>query len=504
MDDVENFELLKKAIFANCPVLEDILNIDGGKSLIEYANSYKQNNTLVDSVIKQEFIAEIKSSVEQLLGAEVAESVGNQLLNYYYVSTTDHHGPISHPFFVHADLLAGIKQEESSKAPHDNLIVLACSNVSLGNSSLPRSLLFHYQNQPVEGYERINFYPARDRLSPVFRLRPFTISDIKRMQDEIEVKCFNGTYSKKLRDKLKFLLESIYNIKGVLNARTFADQITITNFYLWQELFKVSRGKLSNLIYLEQEKIVTHLLVKHHLFSDTDVNKFIFKSDILDKIEDLFDGIPGAFTNKEDKGTFLFWYLPQGSKRRIALRREKQELVSADSTFRISLQPEIIKILLEQMKLIPSTMLSLAVLHCYYGVKCLGGFSQVNYLTNIEKAWNKIFNNNFSHDVSKNNPIQSICGDFIIGLLKMGNELLPATALDFILYGAADSYDVFKKTTENLTVAESIALMFPELYKILYKKQEREIPLEKMSQEKIFKVLNLEKRMSPCLNEMNL
>ncbi|MEI8096584.1 MAG: hypothetical protein WCG73_00545, partial [Candidatus Moraniibacteriota bacterium] len=199
------------------------------------------------------------------------------------------------------------------------------------------------------------------------------------------------------------------------------------------------------------------------------------------------------------KGTFLFWYFPQGSKRRIALRREGRELVSVDSVHRILLEPENIKTLIEQMELIPSTMLSLSILHCYYGVKCLGGFSQVNYLAYIEKAWNKIFHEECFDEIMEKSPLQALCGDFIIGLLQTKERLVPATTLDFLLYESVETFDIFKKTTAIVTVAESMMLVFPELYTILYTPEERKKSLEKINRDTIFELLKLKNKMLPCI-----
>ncbi len=488
------FESLKDAVLRRRPVLKRIIETKGNEPLLDYALSYRSNKAKVDPVRKNELIEEIRSFTASLLGKEKGESVARQLSNYYYVSTTDHHGPISHPFFVSADILAALHRPELKDATHENLIVLACSNVSLGNSSYPRSLLFHASGPE---YEKIHFFSARDRVSPVFRLKSFGTEALDRARRDIESKYSRGAYSKKLKNKLERVLGDIYDSPTVLELPNFADQITVTNLNLWRRLFDVP---ISDLVYLELEKIVSNLIVQYHLSQETAIHRFIFDSGLYERMEKLFNGISGAFSKEKGTGTFLFWYFPEGARSRVSLVRKDTELVSLDGQYKIPLKPEHIGMLLKKQELIPSTMLSLAILSCYYGLKCLGGFSQVNYLTEIREAWDTLF------DITgpKQDFEATLCGDFIIGLLEQGSDLLPATSLDFLLYGSHQSHSLFVESARNLTVTESLFLMLPELYQILYPQGEREPTLQAIDRNAIRGFLGLSGKIGPCLNVVNL
>lgn len=495
------FERLKKAIFLKRPVLEEILAKSGDSSLLEYASTFSRNARKPDENLQEECISVIKNHTENILGSVVAESVTRQLRANYYVSTTDHLGPISHPFFVHADLLAAAPYVENPRADHENLIVLACSNVSLGNSSFPRSHLFHASDYPPDEYLRLNFFPAIDRGAPVFRFRPYSREDLARafssLSDRLHVKKLPHALLTKVRD----LLSVIYGASQSLNRASYAEQITLTNDLLWQRFFSRSSIRLPRLIYLELESIVARLLSQHHMENNTAIHELLFNPEVLKKSESLFDTIPGAFSLEKRLGTFLFWFLPAGGTARVALWREEDMLVSEDEQYSIPLDPAEIRRLLEARQLIPNTMLSLIVLSCYYGLKCLGGFSQVNYLTRIDEAYGKIFPESVSARSAGDSFTKSLCGDFVIGLLRYANteELVPATGLDFVLYNQPDSWDLFLETTKIMTLTESFGLMFPELYRILYTEEERDADLDSLTRSDIMNLFQTIERINPCL-----
>ena len=475
------YEKLEQAVFAKRPVLRNIMKMYGDKSLYEYAQTYEDTSSNIDATLKNECIAEIVSHTKKLLGESKAESVKRQLTQQYYVSTTDHLGPISHPFFVHANLLAAAPYVDKKDGNHENLIVLACGNVSLGNSSLPRSILFN--TDTANAAERINLFPASDRQSPVFRFRPYEQKDIERAKNVVSN---DPRHSKKLTGKITSVLDSVYLTSEALSSESYSDQITRTNFNLWKEFFSQSTTVLPDLIYLELERIVSNLLQKHHMTPGSRLHEFIFNSDILAQIEKSFDGIPSAFSIKQKKGTFLFWYFPQGTNKRIALWRKGTDLIPEDGSCVIPLEPANITRLLEQRELIPSNMLSLVTLSCYYGIKCLGGFSQVNYLTSFHEAYATIFMSEGLQDKEIKSYTQSLCGDFVISFLeKNSGELVPATGLDFVLYNQPNSWELFQENIQKLTPRESFSLMLPELYRILYAETERTSELLSVTQNDI-------------------
>ncbi|MEK7602112.1 MAG: hypothetical protein AAB472_01345 [Patescibacteria group bacterium] len=492
MISAEQFTRLRSAVLKNRPVLKTILETKGAMSAFDYAKGYAVNTRVTDAKRKEECIAEITALTQELLGKEARESIERQLTEHYYASTTDHHGPLMHPFFVHANLLAASPQVEASRASHENTLVLACSNVSLGNSSFPRSLLFHDE---LGTEHRLHFFPASERLSPVFRFRAYTAQDLERMQHSLN----SMGLSPKLTKNVSTLLQEIYGTPEALSASNFASQITITNEALWQNSF--SETRLPRLITLSIEEVCIRLLLKHHLDAPTELHQFLFDAEILNKVEVEFDGLPSAFSRKEHRGTFHFWYLPEGARARIALIRNGAELVSTDGTYVVPLTPEGIGALLAAQILIPSMMLSLMTLSQYYGLKCLGGFSQVNYLTEFELAYRKVFSLPPAPD---DDFTKNLCGEFIIGLLEADGKHVPATGLDFALYSTETSWTRFIEAAEQLTLEEAHSLMHPDLYRVSVAGAARESDLAALTYSDMETVLGLSEKLVPTLYTNNL
>ncbi len=486
---MDKIESLKKAVFSKRPVLEQIFREHGNENLLEYKKNYKNNETAVNQQEKNELINEIRIYAESLYGPDISESVAKQLDKYYYVSTTDHHGPISHPFFVHADILGSLKTHDEPM--HNNFIVLACGNVSLNNSSQPKKILFHANGR----MENINFFPSRYNKYPVLSMRALDKNDLASINAGIENKYWARP---KIKNGLLAFMNKFYASDRILKLKDYSQQMSAANFEIWKNIFPDKQ--LNNLIYLQLETLTINLLRKHHIHKKTNVHEFIFNPEILDQIEILADKIPGAFSKQENKGTFLFWYLPENGRTRTPLMRKGNELISKDGSYRMRLTPEDVEKAAANNTLIPSNMLSMAILSCYYEIKCLGGFSQSSYLASIQKIWDQIF----MHSRHRITRTDSLCGDFAIGALCTQNEMAAATALDFILYADGQSYDNFIKTAGKITLEESMLPMMPELYKILYTENERIAELAEIKASDIIRSIADQNKIYPCLNEKNL
>jgi hypothetical protein len=117
----------------------------GNKILHSYAQDFMDVNTSqrLDER-KPELIKFASAIVERRLGKKVAQEVSTQLLKFPLVSTTDHHGPIDHPFFVNANIISGIPYAEKKDPDLRYLVVFSFASVSVNNASaFPRGILFH-------------------------------------------------------------------------------------------------------------------------------------------------------------------------------------------------------------------------------------------------------------------------------------------------------------------------------------------------------------------------
>jgi len=500
------FEKLVDKVLDKRPVLREIIEKRGDKNLYEYAKDYINVN--LNPPIQQrqdELIGTMSEEIQRLLGADVAKSVADQLAAHYYVSTADHHGPVTHPFFINSNLLTSAPFFEHSDPVLQNVIVLACGSVSLNNSSWPRGILFNTYTKGKIQTQKLSFFPAKDRLCPVFNYRSYTKEDIERCKGFLRDMIKSGDVHIEEGTKIEALLDEIYLNPAALDSQDFSEQVTKTNFKLWKKFFgEKYADEAPNLIYLEMESIVTKLLVKHHLYTDTVMTHLLFDHAYDPLVEKHFDGIQGAFDRKANYGTYLFWGLPKGAKYRIQMWKEGDFLVAEDGSYKIELKPEIIQKALETKELMPSMMLSYMVLAFYYGLKCLGGFSQVNYLTFMKNAYIKMNvdrGNYRSIEVCARSQTKEMGGDFTLAFMGGPNgELVPSTGLDLILYGTEESWPKLIEQSKIISLKEGIFTLMPEFYRILYLETERDPELLSVSPEDITKLLKLDEKVKACTN----
>src|SRR3989344_6216336 len=179
--------------------------------LFTYAQDYLDVNLNETILARQpEFSAAFSSEVEKRLGKEVAKSATEQLQKYYFVSTADHHGPICHPFFLNSNLVTAMTCLEQSDPILQNVIVLACANVSQNNSSFPRGLLFQTNGKENPELNRLPILPAHSRLSPVFKFRSYLKNEIEKLAKLLRRKAQNKEIPQTVSQKVTAVLEEIY------------------------------------------------------------------------------------------------------------------------------------------------------------------------------------------------------------------------------------------------------------------------------------------------------
>lgn len=498
------FEKLVEKVLDKRPVLREIIQKRGKKDLYEYAKDYINVN--LNPPIQQrqdELIGTFQSEVEKLLGKQVAQEAADQLAAHYYVSTADHHGPVTHPFFINSNLLTAAPFFEHSDPVLKNVIVLACGSVSLNNSSWPRGLLFNTCLNGKIQTQRLSFFPAKDRLCPVFNYRAYTKEDIERTRSALKDLIGKGEVHPEEGEKVEALLDDIYLQPEALDSENFSDQITKTNFHLWKKFFGPKyRDEAPNLIYLEQESLVSKLIIRFHLNTDTTITHLLFDDAYDPLIATYFEGIQGAFDRKEKYGTYLFWALPKGGKYRVQMWKEGNKLVAVDGSYSVELTPEALQKAMETKEIIPSMMLCYIVLAFYYGLKCLGGFSQVNYLTFMKNAYIKMQvdrGNYRSIEVCARSQTKEMGGDFTLAFMGGPNgELVPSTGLDLILYGTDETWPCLIEQSKQISLEEGIFTLMPEFYRILYLETERDPELLEVTAEDITKLMKLDEKVKAC------
>ncbi len=502
-DTRQQYKKLTSAVFATKPVLREIVETQGSVSLYDYAHDYirvSPPHPLPNR--KQEFLQTFQTETAKRVGADIALSATKQLEQYYTVSTADHHGPICHPFFLNSNLVAAAPYVDATDPLLQNVIVLPCGNVSLNNSSFPRGILFTALGTGGNAkQQKLSFLPSNSHAYTIFGFRPYQKQEVEKMYKLLRERVSSGEVSKEVGDRVQGIIKEIYDQPDVLAMESFSDQMTKTDVLFWKKLFGSHAGKAPNLVYLEQETLVVELLYQYHLDHDTEISRILFNDAVSQLAIKHLDGRQGAFSLKERTGTFFFWALTEDG-RRIQLWKNGRVLTSDDGVYTFELTPRAIRSALMEGKIMPSMTMVYSVLCFYYGVSCLGGFSQVNYLTALKEGWIEYLTEAGSPEsahVAELASTRQLCGDVTVAFLKSPDGTLPqATGLDLMLYGNDTTWPTIYEMSKQLTIEEALAPTMPEFYKIIYPEVERDPALTSITSQDILSLFSLEQKIKPC------
>lgn len=490
---------LKRAIWARRPILGDIMAKHGSKLLYDYTRDFfdVNKNPRLDQR-KPELIEIAKELIEKRLGNKIAEAVAKQLNKMPLVSTTDHHGPIQHPFFLNSNIISAIPYYELEDTDINYLVVFSFASVSVNNASAyPRGIIFHGKKDGSGPLIRLPFLPDKLKMGVVYGTRAFTREDLTKAESELAKKEKSGEIETGRGEQIRTILEENFGTEQVLNTPDLNEQITEINFNLWQKLFhhadkNTNSERIPDLIYLEIETLVTELLLKKHLNNENSlIYKALFNPKYIELAHKYFNNVPGAFSTEKSWGTYMFWAMDE-KKHRVMLKLENGFLISEDGKYKFEFTPEAVKNALVNKEIYPAMLLCYLMVSLYYGMKCLGGFCQVSDLTKTKEAWGKILQEMGETDEAEAlNPVQTkeLGGDgLVLSYLKTQNgDILPATGIDMVLEEDDTSYETYIELSKNVTLMEMMNPMLPEIYTVLYPIQEREEHLLSLSSEQISK-----------------
>lgn len=434
---------LRQKIMESKPRLRTIASAHGTFSLLSYAARLRAAKVDVPSARRNELLTVVSDELSRLFGGTIARRATEQFAEQWYASTAEHHAPVCHPFVVSGTVVAALEQAAQGKP---SVLVFSCGTISLNNSSFPRGLMYH----TADGREdRLYLLPWKERRVSVGQARPYTIADFQRF-----ARAAGGLFDQLL---------AIYGASDVLAQQSFADQISITNHRLWQKI----PGPLTDLLYIQFERIVAALIVRFHLATtSTAIAQLLFNSAWQASFERLFDGLPGAFSHATRKGTFLFWGMRHGI--RVQLQRAGNDLVSLDGLLRIALTPETIAAALERGELVPSMALCFIVLAFYYGVTCGGGFSQVDYLPRMGEAYQRLLAEQGRGDeFVQPAAVDYLSSDYAFVSLRQEEGQQLATGLDLLLYAHEKTAMQLRELAATYPLASALDNLMPEFYTIV-------------------------------------
>jgi len=502
--NAKQFQLLKERVLEKRPILSSMLHKQGDKRLCDYATGYFDVNLNGPIIERQnEFLTVVKRRITELLDEKTAEEVVNQLKKYYLISTCDHHGPVTHPFFLNSNLITSLAGAKLPDHPVKYTLAMSTSNVYMNNSSFPRGLLFHSWGKDGLQLHRPAFFSKQSRTSVVWNYRSYVEQDVTDIDEDLAKEEQRGTLSQEVGKKVRDLVKEIYGNEKVLGAKNFCDQVTETNTPLWNKFFQGNEGIVPQLIYLEQKGVVRDVLLDYHMEQKTLLHQIIFNPEYAFYLRNYFHGIQGAFTDTGERGTYLFWAFPDGDSRRVALQYEQGVLKTADGSWSVELTPNAIADALRENKIIPGLLLSYFILSMYYGLKCIGGFNQINYLTQIKNGFIKMcadIGDYVSVELCARVQTKELSDGLTIAFLRdPTGAVKPAMGLDLYLYGNENTYNTLQKVMESVTLEQALDPILPEIYRTTYTEETGEPELFAITNADIMQFTGLDKKIEPCV-----
>lgn len=466
----QQFTKMEEEIYTYWPTAKHLPKNSNTLSVSDYEESLIRSNPVEKTQFRRdEFRTYFRNKVEALLGIEVANSVYRQLATNHSIATAQHYTTLS-PKTLNPTLQTSLAYFNRTEPERENLIVLGCSGISFNNHWYPRGYLFHALIDERIVEHPFAFFGRAYDADPVISAPPFDM-EVKKAMTKLLVHYRSEKQIKKREfNKIGQFMEEILFTPEILSQHHYVDQVSITNFHLWKQIFSSYQGHVPNLIFISQEQLAAELICAYHITSNTILNKFIFNKTWHDLIYKYFNNIMCAFSVERKYGTFLFWGVSKNGKSRVQLFMKNGALSSEDGEYVFAMTPETISMALQNGQLTPSTMLTFIVLSLYYGFFLTGGLDQPTYLTQTKQAYLKLLTDLSMHEEIENcEPI--VTDDIVftrpsLAFLQGPNEQrVPASALDMLLYDAQKAWPMIMEIAKTLPLKKLIYRLYPELYR---------------------------------------
>jgi hypothetical protein len=446
----EYLEKLAKIVFGKQKTLGQIYKVFGDKTVQEYVNSWQVGN----SNTAGPFLKQFGLIAKRLYGQQVSEEAVSQLQAELLVSTIDHHGILGHPFFINSNTIFSIKKQKY-------LICLPTAGVSLNNTTSWSGCLLATDQAGI--LRRFSFFRDKQKTQTVLATKSFSEQDVLSVRQKIMGSAF---FTDVQKQEGEMLCKSVFSQDVVFSFADFSSQAAVVSSCMWEKIFP----KAGMLLYVPLEELVKAVLVNEIADNPTHIlHRLLFTDEGWNILEKQYSGVSGAFTGIH-KGSFLFWGVDEKG-RRLHLKREGNVLVY--EKYKIAGNAEEIVSALTTGILYPSSLVCFLVL-LYYGVTALGGFNQVNWLTEIKNLFSNLLQSIGMEDESKR--VQSVpSNNFAEGGLAFFRSqagIIKASGLDLLFSPQQDRYAQFMELSRKLTLSESIECELPEIYKVITPREE--------------------------------
>lgn len=438
------------------PVLDEILCKHGNSTLAEYCGLFANYSPHSEFAAERQAIAQIVyNETVALFDQPKAEAVAQSLYESPVINTGDHHGPLTHPILVGGNLLFALPYI-LNRDVNKELITLSFGNVPLNNTTYPRGLLL--SDKDGDDSVKIPLFGDKQKQSSVCTLNNVLPDRQQTVDDQLRKLIKRGVISESKAGVIRRLV-SLVTTDTV--SATYAQQVTKMNNVIWAGMFAEVAPKLTT---LQVETLVMKRLEQLLDMRDPMITGLIEDFTLRNDIKQSFDGVPGAWSQKENSGSFLFW--GTDNKGRLVQLQENNGALVGDGT-EIRLTATGISEAIEQKKIVPTMFMSFYILAFRSGFKCYGGFMQTDYLTTMQECWEKVLS---KHDTTALERVRSVpTKNFCVGpgtfFTEKNGILDAATGID--LLDRPLSYNEIRAlsaTTLKNIFAPSLPIMYATIY----------------------------------------
>jgi hypothetical protein len=479
------------------PGVAGIVRDYGELSLEEYAGSLYRHET--QSIQPREDLIEVVGRyARRLLGDKTAALLEKHFADTPVALTANHHGVDYSALTVQGTIIFSLPRLLSGSPDTRPVIpVLAFGIVPLNNFSFPRGIAL---SRPIisagqsaekdKTQVKIPVLPVKNVQTLVSAAGPVTREMVLRSLQKVEKLAGEGTILESVKSSISALLSEEYLRDEILCLTDYSDQAVALNPAVWKRMFSARlRDELPELAYLEIERVVAALLEKdlrddtsllHNLLFDP-----LLREELLHALDKIFGcwhisqleelSSPGAQGTPAHEsyrgcGTVFFWQVDhKGRRMPLAIKTDgPQPCLSPGTGELIPLTPESLVHGLKERRLLPGLFTSFATLAFARGIKCIGGFKQVDYLQDMQQGLLKALetqgHNDWTKILSDMSTANFVTGMNIALAHYPDGQMSSAGAIEIIASGGLTRSDIERigiLTVEEANLA-GLLVTYPE------------------------------------------
>lgn len=319
-------------------------------------------------------------------------------------------------------------------------------------------------------------YSDKRKRAIVSAVEPFDGDMIQRSLKRLKLWRQDNLVNPIIANTIESIFNDVYGSPDVLSQKSYSDQAVMVNHRIWKQLF-TSEQSAPDLIYLELERIVAHLLSKDLQTPNRLATMLIMDDSYREKLINVLDGTVGCWNQKmlaqrinascegsnpygsaQTCGTHFFWGIDDRG-RRFPLCLTKgtgglNKLAGIDDRgknwsydFNVS---EIIQAL-RNRRLVPSLFTSYMTISFARGVTCIGGYYQSSYLPKMQHGVVNVLKQFGDHNAAEKIAVIPSNG-YLSGMQSVTTTidkkyLIPAGPVEIIASGGISDkeYDAIQK-----------------------------------------------------------